>query len=551
MIKRFLGREVDGLHAAAYVLGASALLSSLLALLRDRLFAHSFGAGSVLDTYYAAFRVPDLIFVLVASLFSAYVLIPALSVRTEEDQRTYINTIATGFGVMMVCVSAVAYVAMPLLMNMLFPEVGGVSEGLITLSRILLLQPVLLGFSNILAAITQTHKQYLLYAMAPVLYNAGIILGLAAFYPLIGPAGLAWGVVVGALLHAGIQLPSAIRKGFFITVPRISNATELLTTMLVSLPRTLALGMSQLVQLSLVIIAGTLGVGAISVFMFAYNLQSVPIAVIGASYSVAAFPTLARMVSEGNIESFVAQVASASRHILFWTMPMIALMIVLRAHIVRVVLGSGAFDWTDTRLTAASFALFCVALAASAFSLLIIRAYYAAGRSYMPLAVATASSALAVALAVFLVSPIGQGLSLFLEALMRVEDVPGTAVLMLPLASSIATVLGALAFVMLFERHFGGFVRRVSRIFWESTTAAALAGVLAYAALNYLGAIGPATTLAMVVYHGFTAGLVGLLGAGTVYWLFGSPEFYEAAATFTRRPRNIAPVQSAEETITT
>ena len=489
---------------------------------------------------------------LIASLFSAYALIPMLSGKQPEGQHRYIDAVTVGFGAMMFVVSAVAYALIPVLMPVLFPgltSAGGMD--VILLSRILLLQPILLGLSNILAAITQTHRQYLLYALAPILYNIGIIAGLIVLYPLFGTTGLAWGVVLGALLHVCIQLPSVVARGFFTRLPRLQSLSELKETLFLSLPRTLALGVGQIVQMVLIIIAGLLAPGSIAVFTFAFNLQAVPLAVIGASYSVAAFPTLARMASEGDMASFVLQVVSASRHILFWSMPAIALMIVLRAHIVRVILGSGAFDWTDTRLTAASFALFSLALVASALSLLIIRAYYAAGRSYLPLVVSVGSAVGAVGSVLLLFANGMDGVGLFLESLLRVEDVPGTVMLILPLTSSLAAILGAIAFVSFFEAHFGGFVQGISRIFWESLTAAGIAGSLAYATLAYLGGIGPATTLALVVFHGIVAGLAGLAGSAMVYWFFGSPEFYEAVAAFKRRPHVVAPVASTEETITT
>lgn len=550
---RYLRREVEGIHAAAYVLGASALISSLLALFRDRLFAHTFGAGLELDIYFAAFRVPDLIFVLIASLMSAYALIPALAKRNDEDRARYIETITLCFGVLMVGVSLLAYMVLPNLLVLLFPDLSRASSDLLSMARILLLQPLFLGFSNILAAITQTRRQYVLYALAPVTYNMGIIGGLIILYPLMGVSGLVWGVVVGSVFHALIQLPSAFSAGFFSRVPRIHNIRVFWETIALSLPRTITLGVGQVVQILLLVIAGTFAPGSITVFMFAFNLQAVPLAVIGASYSVAAFPTLSRMVSEGNLSLFVDQVVIAARHILFWTMPAAALMIILRAHVVRTILGSGVFDWTDTRLTAASFAFFSFALAAQAFSLLIIRAYYAAGRSYVPLVVSVGSGCVTITLSLFMVfSYVEEGVArFFLESLLRVEDVPGTIILLLPFAYAVGATIGAVTFVILFERHFGGFASGISRVFWESLTASGCASTLAYATLSFLGGIGPATTLSAVLTHGAVAGLVGIIGAGMVYWFFGSPELYEAFATLKRRPRAVAPpVQSTEETIT-
>ena len=549
---RFFSREVESLHAAAYILGVSALASSVLALLRDRLFADYFGAGLELDIYFAAFRIPDLLFVLVASLFSAYALIPMLEKRDEAGQFSYIDTIVFGFGALMVTISVVACVFLPQMLTLLFPDLmaKGAHE-LVLMSRILLLQPFFLGLSNILAAITQIRRKYFLYALAPIVYNISIIGGLLFFYTFFGTQGLAWGVVVGSILHALVQFPSALYGGFFRNSMRFGGWETLSKTIALSLPRTLALGVGQIVQVSLLAFAGALVPGSIAVFMLAFNLQSVPLAVIGASYSVAAFPTLSRMYSGGNFTQFIEQVAIAARHILFWAMPSVALLIILRAHVVRAVLGSGAFDWTDTRLTAAAFALFAFSLAAQALSLLLIRAYYAAGRSYLPLIVSIGSGALATGLAFFSVNSYTNSAGrFFLEALLRVEDVPGTVVLLLPFAYAVGSIASAISFVVLFERDFGGFISRVSRVFWESLTASGAGAALAYAVLSLLGGIGPAATLPAVLTHGAFAGLVGIAGSAIVYWFFGSIELSETLATLKRRPHTVAPVQSAEETIT-
>src|SRR3989344_4771723 len=247
---RFLSVEVRGLQKVVYVLAAFALLSSILALVRDRLLAAAFGASTTLDLYYAAFRIPDLIFVGIGALVSVYTLIPAR----------------------------------------LFPQfmLEGNLPQLVTLTRIILLQPLLLGFSNILAAITQSRHRYLLYALSPLLYNLGIIFGIVVLYPLWGVAGLAWGVVVGAAVHAGIQIPAVIRDGFLRSSPRLWDIGALLQTVSVSVPRALTLSMNQITFIGLTALAGSLTSGSIAVFMFSYNLQAVPLSIIGASYSVAA-----------------------------------------------------------------------------------------------------------------------------------------------------------------------------------------------------------------------------------------------------------------------
>lgn len=535
MIRRFFGylsQEVRGLHAAAYILAGSAFLSSLLALGRDRLLAHTFGAGPELDIYYAAFRVPDLIFVATGALVSVYILIPELARRIPEDQRRYIDTIVAGFSLFAVAVAATAAFLAPALLSYLYPRlmIGPEAALLLTLTRVMLLQPILLGLSNILAAVTQLHGRYTLYAMSPLLYNLGIIAGIIFFYPYAGLEGLAWGVVLGALLHLAVQVPSVMRDGFLGRLPRISSWRDIGHTAFVSLPRALTLSMTQISFLGLTALAALLAPGSIAIFMFAYNLQAVPLAVVGASYSVAAFPTLAAALSKGERDHFLDQVALAARYVFFWSIPIAGLVIVLRAYLVRVVLGTGAFDWTDTRLTAAVFALLCISLAAQGLSLLLVRAYYAAGRTFMPFALSAFTALGTVLIAWWIVEAFENPLLFWAtRALLRVSDVPGSKVLALGIAFSLMSLIGTTALALHFEHRFGGFLYRVRRTFFESLAAAIAAGAAAYGVLLLIGPIDVGSTTGSAFFKGFTAGGAGAIVAAFCYALLGSRELRELA----------------------
>lgn len=540
MMQRFaqlVSGEIRGMHNAAYVLAAFAILSSLLGFFRDRLLAHLFGAGSVLDLYYAAFRIPDLIFVLVASLVSAYVLIPEFMSREEGERHRYIESIFLWFGALMMAIGILAFAAAPAILRFAFPALmaGAESETLILMTRIMLLQPALLGFSNIVATITQAKARYVIFALSPILYNAGIIVGVIALYPTLGLAGLAWGVVLGALLHLLVPLPTVAKDGFLRL--RLGGPASFLRTVLISLPRTLALSANQIVFFALIALAGTLTVGSIAVFTLAFNLQSVPLAIIGVSYSVAAFPTLVAMHTAGKRNEFMEQITLAARHIIFWTVPLIALIIVLRAHAVRVILGSGEFDWSDTRLTAAALALFAVALTAHALMSLLARGYYAMGRSWAPFFVNVFSGALAILLALMWVREFGETayLHFFFESLLRVEGVPGTEMLALPLAYAIGAIVATLLLALLFEFQFGGFFRAVGRVFGEALAAAGVGGFMAYSMLGFLGGISDATTLSIVLFHAFIAGVFGLAGIALTFMLLSSRELGEMRAAFVRR----------------
>ena len=527
---RFLSSEASTLERAVSILAASAFLSSLLALLRDRLLAHTFGAGVELDVYYAAFRIPDLLFVTAGALVSVYILIPELARRDRDQQKDYIDTVVAGFSLLAVFVSLLAAVFAPNILKMLFPALaeGGYLETLVLLTRIMLLQPILLGLSNILAAVTQARARYGLYALSPILYNAGIIAGVLFFYPVWGIAGLGWGVVLGAALHLGVQVPFILSEGFFRRLPRFREKKALVSTAFISVPRALALSLNQVAFVGLTALAATLTPGSVAVFMFAFNLSSVPLSVIGASYSVAAFPTLAAAFSNGRKEEFIEHVAIAARHVIFWSLPTIGLIIILRAHLVRVVLGSGAFDWTDTRLTAAALAVFSIALAAQGLTLLLVRGYYAAGYTLVPFLASLFSATSIVLLGTLFLQAFAESTTLrLIETLMRVEDLEGTSILALPFAYALVSILGLLGLALHFEYRFGSFFSAVRRTFFESSAAAIAAASSAYAVLYLVGPLTFSSTLLSVFLRGLAGGIAGLATAALVYWLLRNREFGE------------------------
>ena len=547
----FFSYEVRGMHVAAYLLGFSALISSLLALARDRLLAHMFGAGAELDLYYAAFRIPDILFVVFGALVSVYALIPLLSRYDDAEKRRYIDTIVIGFSLMVCVIIASVYAILPQLLTRLFPAMAATAfEELLSLTVILLAQPVILGFSNIAAALTQYRHRYALYALAPILYNAGIIFGIAFLYPRFGMYGIAYGVILGAVMHLAIQLPDVIKDGYLRRFPRFSDVRGFFATLRLSLPRTAALSVTQLAFLGLLSYAGVLATGSIAVFIFAFNLHAVPLAIIGASYSVAAFPTLAVAFAGGKTDEFLSYVHAAARHILFWTVPATTLFIVLRAHVVRTVLGTGSFDWTDTRLTAAAVALFSVSLVAQGISLLLVRAAYAAGRTIAPFVIALASGSLTIVLGwVYLQTFRYDEAGAFIEVFLRVQDVPGSDVLALILAFVTGSIVAALLNIAYFELRFGPLLSAISRAWWESLTAGFIGAVAAYGALVFLGDITFASTLGSVFFKGFVAGVSGILATAITYRLLGSREYAATVSAMRERLwREAAPVSSAEGT---
>jgi len=532
-IIRAFGGEFSNVHEAAYLLGAFALFSQVLALFRDRLLAHYFGASAMLDVYYASFRIPDLIFTTVASLVAGSVLIPFLQGKLLEGHdkaKKLIDEVWSSFVLLIMITSTVAFFLMPWIVRFLFPTFDAAETGtVIMLSRLLLLSPILLGFSNFLSSIIQAHRRFGLYALSPVLYNVGIVGGIILLSPTFGIKGVVVGVLVGSVLHAAIQIPFARSIKLF---PRFIYPImweRMKTVAKLSFPRTMALAGMNIALVALIALASRMAEGSISVFNFAYNLESGPLSIIGVSYSMAAFPTLAQYFSEGKKDKFAAHVALSFRHIIFLSLPITVLFIVLRAQIVRTVLGSGAFSWSDTRLVAACVALFSISLIAQNANLLFFRAYYAAGRTKTPLLISTISSIVTIVISVWLYKlfDFWPFLKNTMDSWLRVSDIAGTEVLALPLGFTIGNLLSLALFTIYFNKEFKGLFASIKQVFIQGAVASLAAGFVAYDTLLLIGSFIQLTTLTAVFTQGLIAGLAGLGAWYLVLWLWDSHEINE------------------------
>jgi putative peptidoglycan lipid II flippase len=529
MVQRIFKRiaaPIRGLHQAAYLLAVLTLASQALALFRDRTFAHAFGAGHTLDLYYAAFRVPDIVFTLVSSLVSAYVLIPRIAGMDREATRRLLSESASFlFGVGgLICV--VLAIFMPQFLAFLYPSFITSSDqsGFVLLARILLIQPILLGISGVLASVTQVHRRFALFALSPVLYNLGIIFGAIFLYPRYGLPGIGFGVVIGAVAYLAVNVPVVIEAGVLprLCIPRFATIASVVRD---SIPRSLALGMGSFTALVLTALASRIGTGSVSVFTFASNLETVPLALIGSSYAVAAFPALSEASALERRDEFTRILSASSRHVILWSVVSLGLIVVLRAHIVRVVLGTGAFDWDATRLTAALLAILTVGLVAQGLVLLFSRALYAVRQSWRPFFYQTAGGALTVLLAFAFLALPAQGLPASLAAFLKVSDVSGTTILLIALAATLGQIFLAIVSLFALRSVSRGLARRLLVPLRDGCIAALAGGAAAYATLMLEGGIAPLTTLAAVFTQGLVAGIVGLIASALALYLVENEEF--------------------------
>ena len=543
-ILSLFNKEINGLHQAAFLLAFASVGAKVLAILRDRLLASSFGAGKSLDIFYASFRLPDLLYVFSLFLVSITALIPVFLEKRDQkkDSHVFINGIFTVFVIFTIITIIILFLAIPYLVGVIAPGFSGEDTNtMINLSRILLLSPLFLGLSNIVSSVIQSYKRFFVYALSGVLYNAGIIVGILFFYPKFGINGLAVGVVLGAFFHFLIQVPTFIKLGYFpkftLSVFKKEEWSDIVRILKLSFPRTLGLGLNQLVLVAITAFASFLAVGSIAVFNLASNLQSIPLGIIALSYSVAAFPSLAKNIIRHEKEKFLNSVVSSFRHILFWLIPITVLFIILRAQIVRVVLGAGAFTWADTRLTAAALALFTISLFAQGIILLLVRAFYAAGKTKLPVLINITSSLSIVCfsaglLYIFKYFPVFQA---SFGDFLRVDSVAGASVLVLPLAYSLGSILNFLLLFYFFEREFGYISSYIRKSFLQISFVSIIMGFVAYLGLSAFSGYFNLETFWGIFAQGFLAGILSLIVGFFLFKGLKNKEFEELSSSLKKR----------------
>jgi putative peptidoglycan lipid II flippase len=244
------------------------------------------------------------------------------------------------------------------------------------------------------------------------------------------------------------------------------------------------------------------------------------------SYATAAFPGLSKHFADADMKQFLEKILAATRHVIFWSLPVLVLMIVLRAQIVRTILGSGSFDWTATRLTAAALAIFTVSVVAQSVGLLFVRGFYATGNNSIPLVVNMTSAVIIILggygfVALFSSS---QSFQYFIESLLRVQDLPGVSVLMLPLAYSVGMLINTTLLIYLFRKRFGKFLSPLKETLIHGSFASLIAGLVAYEFLEVLGLYLNLDTFVGIFTQGLIAGIAGLLTWWLILELMGNEE---------------------------
>jgi putative peptidoglycan lipid II flippase len=390
-------REITSLHTAALILGAAGLFSRLLGIFRDRLLAGAFGASRELDIYYAAFQIPDFLFnvFLIGATTSA--VLPVFLEYWERGTKDGVEFIAGLLRLFLYCSVALSFLVAlfaPFLVHyILVPGFeDSAKEQTILLTRIMMLSPVLLGLSNIVASVLQSLNRFFIYSLTSIFYNVGLILGVVVFLPLFGMKGLAYGVVLGAFLHFVIQLPAFYRLGFRFSFRMSAPHDGIKKILKISVPRSVTLSFSALTAIATASILSLFSEGSIAIFRLASNVRYLPIGLVGVSYALASFPKLSLHGIRGERELFRADLSRTIQSVLFFIVPIALGFAVFRNEIAYLLFGTGLFGESSVRQTGIFVAYFSGAIIFESLNMTLVRAFYALGNTKIPLIVAGAVS---------------------------------------------------------------------------------------------------------------------------------------------------------------
>lgn len=521
-ISSLLQREWGSSYETAVLVAIFTFIFQFAILLRDLVLAHYFGAGHLLDTYYAATRIPDLLFVLVASPMSAVVFVPIFLKHLDESETRAKKFLSDTFSVVFTTFALFSlgiFLIAPFLTRLFFASFDLSSQQqIILMMRVLLAAPLFFALSNLFGSVTQALNRFFIFALAPIFYTLGVILGAALFYPAFGPLGIALGIVAGAFLNFFVYFFISSRSGFVPTISWRPSFLDVWELVRAALPRITSLAVGQILLIILIVFASKMHSGAVSVFSMALNMQFFVLAVVGTSFIAGTFPGISRHAASEDIERFIVQITATARRIIFWSVPAVIFMIVLRSQIVRSFLGSGQFDWTATKLSIAVLVLLSVSIPAQAIVLLLARGFNVAGNAIAPFIANVCAAVLTVFGAYWLI--VAYNLHLFFRnfivAFLRINGVRDASVLMIPLAYSAGVFVAAALLVYFFRKRFAGFsMQPIRKTFSESLFASVLAGFVAYEFLVILGLY-----LDLHTFRGiFMQGLGGFSAGALAWWL--------------------------------
>ncbi len=519
--KKLFNSQSSSIASAATVVASFSIISRLVGFIRDRILAGAFGASDTLDIYFAAFRIPDFLFnlLVVGALSASFIpLFTRYLGRGDEagawrHTNNVLNIMTLTFAVLLV----IAYIFAVPLAELVAPGFDAAKQASVaSMSRVMFVAQLLLAISVVYGSALQAMKRFVLYSLAPIFYNVGIIGGALLFVPLMGSIGLAWGVVLGALLHLIIQFVGVLSLGYKYSPVFDPKDRHVRQTFWQMLPRMLGLAVNQINFLAMTVIASTLAAGSVTLLQFAYNLNFFAIGAIAVPYSIAAYPTFCEQLEKNDRYGFIKSFSSTVRQILFFMIPATILFILLRAQVVRVVLGAGQFGWDETITTANTLGIFVMSLVAQSIVYILVRAYFAKGDTVTPLIMGLASAVINILAGLYftkMFGVIGFGVAYSVAAIVQV------ALLWVPLRMRIGSLDEM----------------KIASSMWILSLAGLACALVTQASKTAVVRWIPLDTFWAVLTQGLFAGLLGLAVYCLVAWFLKSEEMQDFLSGLKRK----------------
>ena len=397
------------LARAGLIVSGAFLVSRVLGWLRVVVIGNTFPPGPEFSAFVAAFRLPDLMFQLVAAgaLSSAVIPIVSALLATDETARAWrvVSTIANMMLAGLLVLGLIVLVAAPAIIAAINPGYdAALVDRTVGLTRIMILSPIFLSLGSLVSSVLNSRGRFAASAIAPIVYNLAIIGAAFVLTPAFGITGLAIGVVAGSLGHLLVQVAPLRAQGFRYDARIELDDPEARHALKLMAPRALGLGAGQVTFVVLQSIASTLGTHAPGLFYIAFTLLQIPIGVIGVPLGVVVLPSLSREAGLGNLHEFAALMSRAIRLVLFVMIPITGIAIVLRTEIVAVLF---SYRGDDLERTATTFAAFLTGLTAHALIAILARAFYARQDTRTPVAAAILAVVINSSLAGILVGTFG------------------------------------------------------------------------------------------------------------------------------------------------
>lgn len=407
--KKLFTSPQGSILSAASVIMIMIVASRVLGLVRQRTLAHFF-APDELSLFFAAFRLPDLVFeVLVFGTFSA-AFIPVFTRSINKNKSEAWKTAAT-----IVNIGLIVFLVFSLLLGLAAERIYGlftpgfsVSDRKIIadLARLLFAAQGFFVVSYVLTGVLESLRRFLVPALAPLFYNVGIIAGTVFLSEELGLFAPVMGVIIGASLHFMIQLPLAVNLGFrFRSSIKITKEVKKIGKL--ALPRIIEMAFLQITKVAELMFASLISTASYTYFTFANTLQLLPVGIFGTSIAKAALPSLARQSKSRT--KFRRTLFDSLFEMIFLVLPIATILIVLRVPVVRLAFGTDIFDWRATIQTGYVLSAFAVGVVFQSATALLARSFYALHDTKTPVRLSICAIVITVTLDYIFVRVLGLG----------------------------------------------------------------------------------------------------------------------------------------------